>query len=102
MYKLVRTERADNQLRNIIYYIADDFGNVKIALDYLDKLEENLMMLSDLSELGHVPKYSILRKQGYWVLTVEKHLVFYKVIKQDLVVTVYAVFDSRQEYRNLL
>lgn len=102
MYQIVRTEKADNQLRDLIYYIADDSGNVDVALKYLGKLEKAMMQLSEFPESGSTPRYAILRKQGYKVLIVEKHLVFYKVDNTNKVVTIYAVVDSRQEYRNLI
>ncbi|MCF8019376.1 MAG: type II toxin-antitoxin system RelE/ParE family toxin [Vallitaleaceae bacterium] len=102
MYQIVRTEKADNQLRDLIYYIADDSGSVDVALNYLDKLEKAMMRLSECPESGSTPRYAILRKQGYRVLIVEKHLAFYKVDHTNKVVTIYAVVDSRQEYRNLI
>ncbi len=102
MYQIVRTEKADNQLRDLIYYIADDSGNVDVALKYLGKLEKAMLRLSEFPESGSTPRYAILRKQGYKVLMVEKHLVFYKVDNTNKVVTIYAVVDCRQEYRNLI
>ncbi len=52
--------------------------------------------------MGSYPRYSILRKQGYRVLIVERHLVFYKVNKEAQQVIVYAVVDARQHYLNLI
>lgn len=101
-YKIVRTEKADEQLREIIFYIADDSGSIDIALNYLDKIENAIKRLEDFPMSGSVPRYSILRKQGYRVLIVERHLVFYKVNSNTGIVTIYAVVDGRQEYRNLL
>ena len=39
-YNIIRTDKADEQLREIIFYIADDYGSIDIALDYLDKIEK--------------------------------------------------------------
>ncbi len=102
MDQIVRTEKADNQLRDLIYYIADDSGSVDTALKYLGKIEKAMMRLSDFPESGSTPRYAILRKQGYKVLIAEKQLVFYKVDNTNKKVTIYAVVDSRQEYRNLI
>ncbi len=101
-YKIIRTDKADEQLREIIFYIADDSGSVDIALNYLDKIEAAIMRLQDFPMSGSVPRYSILRKQGYRVLTVERHLVFYKVNECDKIVTIYAIVDGRREYKNLI
>lgn len=91
-YKIIRTDKADMQLREILFYIADDSGSVDIALNYLDRIESAIKSLEDFPLSGSIPRYSILRKQGYRVLIVERYLVFYKVnenekcMKQSLMV----------------
>ena len=75
-YKILRTDKADEQLRDIIFYIAEDSGSV--------------------------PRYATLRRQGYKVLIVEQHLVFYKVNDTSKTVIIYAVVDGRREYKNLI
>ena len=101
-YRIIRTDKADEHMRRIIFYIADDSGSVDVALHYLDKIEKAINRLGDFPMSGSVPRYSILRKQGYRVLIVEKHLIFYKVNENEKTVTIYAVVDSRQEYKNLI
>ena len=101
-YQIQRTDKADNQLREIIFYIADDSGCVDIALNYLDKIETAINRLEDFPYSGSLPKYAILRKQGYRVLIVERNLVFYKVKEDEKVVMIYAVVDGRREYKNLI
>lgn len=100
--KILRTAKADEQLRDIIYYIADDSGSVDVALDYLDKIEKAISILEEFPYSGSLPRYSVLRKQGYRVLIVERHLVFYKIDERAKEVIIYAVVDGRREYRNLL
>lgn len=101
-YKIIRTDKADEQLREIIFYIADDSGSVDIALNYLDKIEKAINSLEDLPMSGSLPRYSILKKQGFRVLIVERHLVFYKINEDGKEVIIYAVIDGRREYRNLI
>ena len=101
-YKIIRTDKADEQLKDIIFYIAEDSGSIDIALDYLNKIEKEVNRLEDFPMSGSVPRYTILRKQGYRVLIVERHLVFYKVDESEKVVTIYAFVDSRREYKNLI
>ena len=101
-YKIVRTDKADEQLREIIFYIADDSGSIDIALSYLDKIENAISRLEEFPMSGSEPGYSILRKQGYKVLIVERHLVFYKVSESEKIVTIYAIVDVRREYKNLI
>ena len=101
-YKIIRTDKADEQLKDIIFYIAEDSGSIDIALDYLNKIEKAVNRLEDFPMSGSVPRYTILRKQGYRVLIVERHLVFYKVDESEKVVTIYAFVDSSREYKNLI
>lgn len=43
-YKVIRTETADVQIRKIILYIAENFGNA-VALEKLKKLEQSILDL---------------------------------------------------------
>ncbi len=102
MYKILRTDKAEDQLRDIIFYIADDSGNIDIALRYLEKIETAINRLQEFPNSGGIPRYSILKKQGYRVVIVEKHLAFYKVNEEDKTVIIYAIVDGRREYKNLI
>lgn len=101
-YRILRTDKAEDQLREIILYIADDSGSVDIALGYLNKIETAINRHLEFPESGSIPRYSILKMQGYRVLIVERHLVFYKINDKDKWVIIYAIVDGRREYRNLL
>ena len=101
-YQIIRTDKADEQLREIIFYIADDSGSVDIALKYLDKIETAIRRLEDFPASGSILRYAILRRQGYSVLIVERHLVFYKINEEEKTVTIYAIVDGRREYLNLV
>ena len=35
MYRMLRTDKAEDQLREVIFYIAEDTGDVDVALAYL-------------------------------------------------------------------
>jgi toxin ParE1/3/4 len=102
MYKIIRTDKAEDQLMDIIYYIADDSGSIDPALSYLDKIEETINRLKGFPNSGSIPRYSVLKKQGYRVVIVEKHLIFYKINEEDKTVIIYAIVDGRREYKNLV
>lgn len=100
-YNIIRTEVADAQIRSIILYVAEKFGN-EVALQKLDDLEEGILALADNPDIGTEPRYLVLKRQGYKVLILEKDLVFYKVDESKKEVTVYAVTDQRQDYLNII
>ena len=101
-YSIIRTDRFDDQLRDLLFYIAEDSGDVDIALNYLDKIETAVNRLADFPDSGSIPRYSILKKQGYRVLIVEQHLIFYKINNSTSEIIIYAIFDSRQDYKRLI
>lgn len=101
-YKIIRTDKADEQLREIIFYIAEDSRSIDIALNYLDKIQKAINSLEEFPMSGSIPRYSILKKQGFRVLIEERHLVFYKINEDKKKVVIYAVVDGRREYRNLI
>ena len=101
-YKIIRTDKADEQLREIIFYIAEDSGSIDIALNYLDRIEKAINSLEEFPMSGSIPRYSILKKQGFQVLIVERHFVFYKIYEDKKEVVIYAIVDGRREYRNLI
>lgn len=100
-YSVIRTDTADEGIRKIILYIAQNFGN-DVALKKLDDIESRILSLGENPYLGTVPHYPILRRKGYRVLVLEKDMVFYKVDEENETVIIYAVVDQRQDYVNIL
>lgn len=100
-YEVIRTDTADAGIRKKILYIAQNFGNT-VALEKLDDIEKRILQLGEDPYIGTNPRYSILRRQGYKVLILEKNLVFYKIDEVNKQVVVYAVIDQRQDYLNII
>lgn len=100
-YEVIRTDTADAGIRKIILYIAQNFGNT-VALEKLDDIEKRILQLGEDPYIRTNPRYSILRRQGYKVLILEKNLVFYKIDEVNKQVVVYAVIDQRQDYLNII
>lgn len=100
-YKVLRTDTADGLIRKIILYIAENFGN-EVALQKLDVLEKSILSLGDNPYIGTEPRYTVLKRQGYKVLILEKDLVFYKIDEVKKEVMVYAVVDQRQDYLKII
>ena len=99
-YEIIRTDTADTQLRDVLFYIADDSGDVDIALAYLDKLEHAIGLLAEQPYYGVIAKHPSLRRMGFRMIIVENHLIFYKIREREFTVIVYAVVDARQDYTN--
>ena len=100
-YEVLRTDIADSLIRKMVLYVAENFGSA-VALEKLEYLEKSIMNLENDPYIGVEPKYSVLRRQGYLVLILEKNLVFYKVDESKKKVIVYAVVDQRQDYLSII
>jgi toxin ParE1/3/4 len=100
-YRVIRTDTADAGIRQIMLFIAEKFGN-EVALEKLDELEHDIMLLGSNPYIGTEPKYPVLKRQDYKVFISGKNLVFYKVNDDAREVIIYAVVDQRQDYMNIL
>ena len=100
-YQVIRTDTADALIREIVLYIAENFGN-SVALKKLEEPEKAILSLGDNPYIGTTPKYNILKRQGYRVLILEKDIVFYKINEEKKIVTIYAVVDHRQDYLSII
>ena len=76
-------------------------GNT-VALENLDDIEKRSLQVGEDPDIGTIPRDSILRRQGYKVLNLEKNLVFYKIDEVNKQVVVYEVIDQRQDYLNII
>lgn len=101
-YRIERTAKAEEQIRDIILYRAELTNSIDAGLALLDKLEAGIMTLAHFPESGSPPRYSALRARGFRVLIVETYLTFYKVDHAQSLVTIYAVVDGRRDYLNLI
>ena len=97
-YRIVRTDKFNDQLYELLQYIANDSGSKETALNYLDELEKAISRLAEWPAIGSYPRYSVLRKQGYRVLIVKRHLIFYKVDDNNYEVVIHAIMDARRNY----
>ena len=100
-YHIIRTDTADEGLRKIILYVAANLGN-KVALEKLDDIEASINKLANDPYIGIIPRYPLLKRQGYKVLILDKDLVFYKIDEANKEVIIYAVVDQRQDYINII
>lgn len=96
MYKIVYKELAYEDLVSIFDTIAKDSSN--LALEYIDKLEETIDLLSTNPLLGVECKRKNIHRECR-VLIVENYLIFYQLLEQEIVIL--RILHSRFDYVNL-
>ena len=99
-YKIIRTDKFNDQLTDIIMYIRDTFSK-KEAVDYLNYLETIINNLKDFPHIGVVPRYQSIAKQGYRAIICKQNILFYKV-KEDKEIILSIIVSSKRNYINLI
>lgn len=92
------TEVAGQDLIEIVDYIAND--NPSAALKLAEEIEQNILRLEDFPLMGVVPKTRRLTRQGYRILIVDNHLVFY-VLLDDGTVEIRRIVSGKRDYNFL-
>ena len=100
-YKIVRTDKFNDQLTDIIMYIRDTFSK-KEAVDYLNYLETLMNNLKDLPNIGVVPRYQSIAKQGYRAIICKQNILFYKVKEDSKEIILSIIVSSKRNYINLV
>ena len=75
---------AQNDLINIINYIADTLKAPKAAMDLIDTLDNSISKLTQFPYSGRVYKPVKPFEAEYRVLPVKKYLVFYMVTEDEV------------------
>ena len=89
---------AEEDLTEIVSYIAED--NPTAAIGLADKIEKNLDLLSENSQLGRIPRDEEIRNLGYRYIIVENYLIFY--IIEERTIFVHRIIHGARNYKILL
>ena len=100
-YKIVRTDKFNDQLTDIIMYIRDTFSK-KEAVDYLNYLETIMNNLKDFPYIGVIPRYQPIAKQGYRAINCKQNILFYKVKEDSKEIILSIIVSSKRNYINLI
>ena len=100
-YKIVRTDKFNDQLTDIIMYIRDAFSKEE-AVDYLNYLESIINNLKDFPYVGVVPRYQAAAKQGYRAIICKQNILFYKVKEDSKEIILSIIVSSKRYYLNLV
>jgi len=89
---------AEEDFTEIISFIAAD--NPTAADAVANKIEKNLVSLSDNPGLGRIPREEETRKLGYRYLIVQNYLIFYTIEKRTIFV--HRILHGARNYKSLL
>lgn len=98
----IRSERSDQDLREIVAYLARE-ASASVALRFIDALEESYRLLQSQPEIGrlYAPEHPELSAVRAWrVHRFERYLVFYEV--RDETIRIARVLDGSRDIWALL
>lgn len=101
-YRLILTDTAKEDLREIALYIAQQFKETNTAKKLVNELRERCNILKEFPNSGSIPRDRVLRSAGYRFLVHKDYLIFYEVDEKSQTVYVMAIFNGRRDYMRVM
>ena len=101
-YKVVISEIAETDLREIIQYIAFERLEPFNARHLLSRIQEAILELVKMPYRYALVRDERLASRGIRMLSVDNHIVFYIVSEMNDSVTIVRILYGRREWRQLL
>ena len=102
IYKIEVSEPAENDLTDIVRYIASQLSAPISALNMMELLEEAMEGLSDMPQRCPLAADERLSQMGYRRLTVKNYVVFYSIDEKNKVVDVDRILYGRRDWLRIL
>ena len=101
-YKVIVSELAERDLRDIAQYIAVQLASPLTALEIIDKFEEAFSSLEQMP--GRCPPINDARlsSQGYRKLILDNYIIFFSIDEKLKAVNVERILYGRREWLRLL
>lgn len=97
-YQVRLLKIAEEDLAEIVSFIADD--NPTAAIATADKIEKNLLLLSENPHLGRMPRDEEIKNLGYRYIIVQNHIIFYTI--EGRTILVHRILHGARNYKTLL
>jgi toxin ParE1/3/4 len=100
-YQVKFTDTAKEDLREIVFRIAEQSRDKDVAKRFITELREKCEVLETFPESGAVPKDRVLRSAGQRFLTHKDYLIFY-TYEESRMVYILAIFHEKQDYMRVM
>jgi addiction module RelE/StbE family toxin len=89
---------AEEDFLEIVTFIASENPTAAIAI--ADKIEKNLVLLSENPQLGRIPRDEDIKNLGYRYIIVQNYIILYTIEKQ--VILIHRILHSARNYKSFL
>lgn len=96
--KIVLTETAKADLREIALFIADQAKDKNVAIRFTRELQEKWKILEEFPQMGALPKDRVLVSYGFRFLVHKDYLIFYLCNEKENFVQIVSVFHAKRDY----
>ena len=101
-YKVDVSEPAENDLMDVVRYIASQLSAPISALHMMELFEEAMAELSDMPQRCPLVADERLSQMGYRKLNVKNYIVFFSVDEKNKVVDVERILYGRRDWLRIL
>jgi toxin ParE1/3/4 len=89
---------AEEDFTEIISFIAAD--NQTAADVLANKIEKNLLLLSENPRLGRIPRDEEIKNLGYRYIIIQNYIIFYTI--EERIILVHRILHGARNYKSLL
>ena len=100
--KIVFTDTAKTDLRDIAVYLAELSKDKDLAFRFIRELQEKTKILEQFPECGAIPRDRVLKSSGYRFLVYKDHLLFYLYENEANTAYVMAIFNGKRDYMRVM
>ena len=95
--KVVFTDTAKSDLRDIAVYLADLSKDKNMAIRFIRELQKKVRILEQFPESGAIPGDRVLKSSGYRFLIYKDYLLFYLYEKEANTAYIMAIFNGNRD-----
>ena len=100
MFAVEVTQSAAIEITNIVSYLRDTLHSNQAANNFLNELDRQIDLISDIPEIYAVSTLGVVRDFGYRVAHVNKYVLLYDFNGEK--VTIEHIFHGSQDYGRLI
>lgn len=101
-YKVDVSEPAENDLRDIVRYIASQLSAPISALNMMELLEEAMSILSNMPQRCSLITEERLAQMGYRKLSAKNYIVFFSIDEKHKTVDIERILYGRRDWLRIL
>jgi len=101
-YRVDVSEPAENDLRDIVRYIASQLAAPVSALHMMELFEEAIADLSDIPQRCPLVADERLSQIGYRKLPIKNYVVFFSIDEKNKVVNVEGILYGRRDWLRII